>query len=286
MESDSPRGESRSSSLLARLLSGSLGIVLRRLGIRPSTEEEIHVLLREGIEAGIFEAAEHEIVTRVFRLGGHRASELMTPMKEVVWLDVTDPPEEMQRKITGSPHSRFPVCEGSIDNILGIVQVKDLLVHSFSGQPFGIKGLLKLPLFIYEGTPGLNVLEMFQKSGMHFAIVLDEFGSVRGLLTLNDILEAIVGDLPVGEGLDEPRAVHGEDGSWLLDGTIAIDEFKDLLGIAKLPRGDYQTLAGFVITQAGRIPATADRFEWGGYRYEVVEMDGLRVDKVRVSPLQ
>ena len=124
MISTSPRGDSRSSSLLARLLSGSVAIVLRRLGIRPSTEEEIHGLLREGIEAGIFGEAEHEIVTRVFRLGGHRASELMSPMKEIVWLDVTDSPEEMKRKITQSPHSRFPVCEGSIDSILGIVQVR------------------------------------------------------------------------------------------------------------------------------------------------------------------
>jgi putative hemolysin len=286
MDPDSPRDEPRSSSLIARLLGGSAAIVLRRLGIRPSAAEEIHGLLREGIEAGIFGEAEHEIVTRVLRLGGHRASELMTPMKEVVWLDVSDPPEEMKRKITESPHSRFPVCEGSIDNILGIVQVKDLLVHSFAGHPFGIKGLLKLPLFIYEGTPGLDVLEMFQKSRMHVAIVLDEFGSVRGLLTLNDILEAIVGDLPVGEGLDEPRALRRDDGSWLLDGTIVIDEFKDLLGIAKLPRGDYQTLAGLVITQVGRIPKTADRFEWGGHSYEVVEMDGLRVGKIRVSPRQ
>jgi putative hemolysin len=286
MDSSSPRGESRSASLIARILSGSVATVLRRLGIRPSTEEEIHVLLREGIEAGIFGEAEHEIVTRVFRLGGHRASELMTPMKEIVWLDVTDPPEEMKRKITESPHSRFPVCEGSIDNILGIVQVKDLLVHSFTGQPFGIKGLLKLPLLIYEGTPGLSVLEMFQKSGMHVAIVLDEFGSVRGLLTLNDILEAIVGDLPVGEDLDEPKSVRREDGAWLIDGTMTIDEYEDLLGISKLPRGDYQTLAGFVITQVGRIPSPADEFEWGDYRYAVVEMDGLRVNKVLVSPCQ
>src|SRR3954451_15660910 len=200
-----PKGESRS-SLLARFLSGSASMVLRRMGFRPSTEEEIHVLLREGIEAGIFGEAEHGIVTRVFRLGGHRASELMTPMKEVVWLDVTDPPEEMKRKIVESPHSRFPVCEGSIDNILGIVQVKDLLVHSFSGQPFGIKGLLKIPLLIYEGIPGLNVLDLFRSSEVHVAVVLDEYGAVRGLITLNDILVAIVGDLSEGDDLDEHRA--------------------------------------------------------------------------------
>src|SRR4051812_30151209 len=283
LDPSNAKGESRSSSLLARLLSASASMVLRRMGFRPSTEEEIHVLLREGIEAGGFGAAEHEIVTRVFRLGGHRASELMTPMKEVVWLDLDDSPEEMKRKISESPHSRFPVCDGSIDNILGIVQVKDLLIHAFSGQPFGIKGLLKLPLLIYEGVPGLDVLEMFQKSRMHVAIVLDEFGSVRGLLTLNDILEAIVGDLPVGEALARPRALRAEDGSWLLDGTIAIDEFEDLLGIGRLPRGDFQTLAGLVITRVGRIPTAADAFEWRGYRYEVVGMDGLRVDKVRVS---
>jgi putative hemolysin len=187
------------SSRIARLLSGSMTILLRRFGLRSSTEEEIQVLLKEGIESGIFGAAEHEMVNRVFQLGDHRANELMTPMKQIVWLDVTDPPDEMKRKIRESPHSRFPVCEGSIDNILGIVQVKDLLVHSFTGQPFGIKGLLKMPLFIYEATPALKILEMFKKSGMHVAIVLDEYGSVRGLLTLNDILEAIVGDLTAAE---------------------------------------------------------------------------------------
>jgi putative hemolysin len=192
------------SSPIARLLGGSIATVLRRLGRRTSTEQEIQVLLKERIEAGIFGEVEHEIVTRVFRLGDHRAHELMTPMKEIVWLDLADPPEEMKRKIGASPHSRFPVCEGSIDNILGIVQVKDLLIHSFTGQPFGIKGLLKLPLFIYEGTTGLRVLGMFKESKMHVAVVLDEYGSVRGLMTLNDILEAIVGDLSPGAEREEP----------------------------------------------------------------------------------
>jgi len=192
----------------------------------------------------------------------------------------------MKRKITESPHSRFPVCEASIDNILGIVQVKDLLVHCFSGQPFGIKGLLKLPLFIYEGTPGLKVLEMFRSSEIHVAVVLDEYGSVRGLLTLNDILVAIVGDLPEGEDLDEPRAVRRPDGSWMLDGRLTIEEFQDLLGISRLPEGEYQTLAGFVISEVGRIPTAGDHFEWGGYRFEVVQMDGHRVDKVLVTPRQ
>jgi putative hemolysin len=276
------------SSLFARLLSGSLASVLRRLSRRPSTstETEIQVLLKEGIEAGIFDEAEQEIVTRVFRLGDYQASALMTPMNEIVWLDVADTPEEMKRKITESPHSRFPVCEGSIDSILGIVQVKDLLIQSFSGQPFSIKGLLKMPLFIYDGTPGLSSLEMFKKSGMHIAIILDEYGSVRGLLTLNDIFEAIVGDLPLSqEDAEEQKAVQRPDGSWLLDGRLSIKEFEDLLGIADLPDGDYQTLAGYVITQLGRVPATSARFESGDYSYEVVDMDGRRVDKVLVQRL-
>jgi putative hemolysin len=291
MVSSLSRSDSRSLPLIARLLNSTIAVVLRRLGIRPTadprvTEEEIQVLLKEGIQAGVFEEAEHEIVKRVFRLGHHRASELMTPMNELVWLDIADSPDEMRRKITESPHSRFTVCEGCIDNILGIVQVKDLLVQSFTGQPFGIKGLLKMPLLIYEGTPGLKVLEMFKKSGMHVAVVLDEYGSVRGLLTLTDILEAIVGDMPVGEDLDEPKAVQRQDGSWVLDGMLAVEEFKDLLGIDELPEGDYQTLAGFVIKQLGRIPTAADRVEWGGYSFEVVDMDGHRVEKILVAPRQ
>ena len=187
----------------------------------------------------------------------------MTPMNEIVWLDVAETPEEMKRKISESPHSRFPVCEGDIDNILGIVLVKDLLLQSFRGQPFSLKGLLKLPLFIYEGTPGLSSLEMFKKSAMHVAIVLDEYGSVRGMLTLNDIFEAIVGDLPVSHEVEEPRAVKRPDGSWLLDGRLSIKEFKDLLGISDLPEGDYQTLAGFVIDQIGRVPAVAAQLRVG-----------------------
>lgn len=193
------------SSPIARLLSSSIATMLRRLGLRPSSEQEIQVLLKERIAAGIFGEVETEIVTRVFRLGDHRAHELMTPMKEIVWLDLADSPDEMKLKIGESPHSRFPVCEGSIDNILGIVQVKDLLIHSFTGQPFGIKGLLKLPLFIYEGTSGIRILDMFKNSKIHVAVVLDEYGSVRGLLTLNDILEAIVGDLSPGADLEGPE---------------------------------------------------------------------------------
>ena len=276
---------SAESSLIARLFNGTLANLLRRLGCRPSTEDEIQDLLQQGIEAGDFDEAEQELITRVFRLGDHRANALMTPMNEIVWLDLADSTEEMKRKIIASPHSRFPVCEGSVDNIVGIVQVKDLLAQGFGGQPFSLKGLLKMPLFIYEGTPALLSLEMFKKSAIHVAIVLDEYGSVRGLLTLNDIFEAIVGDLPLSADLEEPKAVQRADGSWLLDGRMGIKEYQDLLKISGLPEGDYQTLAGFVITQFGRLPTVAARFELGNYAYEVVDMDGRRVDKVLVALL-
>jgi putative hemolysin len=276
-------------SALVRLAGSSAGAVLRRLGVRSTegpgaTEERIKALLEQGAEAGVFDAAEREMVRRIFRLSDRRAGALMTPMKEVVWLDVSDPPERMQQTILASHHSRFPVCEGSIDAVLGVVQVKDLLTLCYEGRPFGLKGLLTMPLLIYEGTTGLKVLEMFKQSGTHIAIVLNEFGSVVGLLTLNDILEAIVGAMPTGEDQAGPKAVQRPDGSWALDGMLTPEEFEDALGPPRLPPGDYHTLAGFVVARLGHIPRAAERFDWGGLTFEVARMDGHRVDQVVVIP--
>lgn len=280
-------------SLLAmpvvHILSFTTNFVLAVLRIRPAehlpvTEEEITILIKQGMHAGVFEEAEHEIVRRVFRLGDRRAVALMTPRSEVVWIDVADPPEEVQRKITASPHSRFPVCEGNIDNVLGVVHVKDMLTQGFAGRSFDIRGLLILPLFIFEGTRGLKVLDMFKNTRTHIAIVLDEYGSVEGLLTLNDILEAIVGDLPGPDESEESRAVQRPDGSWLVDGYLSMDDFREILDLPDLPKGDYHTLAGFVITQLGHIPKTAERFDWEGMTFEVVDMDANRVDKILVTP--
>ncbi|CAN5709380.1 hemolysin family protein [soil metagenome] len=276
---------------VVHFLSLSTNLVLAVLRIRPSedlpvTEEEITILIKQGAQAGVFEEAEHDIVRRVFRLGDRRAVTLMTPRSEVVWIDVADAPEEVQRKITASPHSRFPVCDGSLDTVLGVVQVKDLLTQGFAGRPFDIRGILIVPLFIYEGTRGLKVLDMFKNTGTHIAIVLDEYGSVEGLLTLNDILEAIVGDLPDPDEPEDPKAVQRPDGSWLFDGMIALDECWELLGRPALPQGDYHTLAGFVITRLGHIPTTAERFDWDGLSFEIVDMDANRVDKVLVAPIE
>jgi putative hemolysin len=274
-----------------RLLSSATDFVLRTLGIRPTleppvTQEEIALLLQEGTKAGVFEEGEQEMVKRVFRFCDRRARALMTPRSDVVWLDVADSPDVIRSKIISSHHTRFPVCDESLDNLLGIVQIKDLLPEDTSLEPFRIKGRLTLPLFIYEGTRGLKTLESFKKSSSRVAVVLDEFGTVLGLVTLSDILQAIVGDMPVKpQRQDEDASVQRADGSWLLDGRMVLDEFRELFGLSSLPEGDFHTLAGLVVTQLGHIPRVAENFECVGLKFEIVDMDGNRVDRILVSRL-
>ena len=270
-------------SRTANLLALRLGI---RLAERPAiTHDEIKQLLQLGVRTGVFEESEHEILKRAFRFLERRARALMTPRSNVVWIDLADSPEEVRRKVIGSPHSRFPVCDQSLDNLLGIIQVKDLLAHSSEGAMFRIKGLLTLPLFIFEGARGPQVLEILRKSTTHTAVVLDEYGSVVGLLTLNNILEALLGDLPETVGDDEaPRSVQRPDGSWLFDGRFPLDEFRELFDLGELGDGDFQTLAGLVVTRLGHIPHVSEAFDYLGLRFEVVGMDGNRVDRVQVGP--
>ncbi len=276
------------------LLSASTDFVLRILGIGPSTEplvteEEIKVLIEQGTEAGTFEVAEQDMVERVFRLGDRPVSALMTPRPEIVWLDLEDSLEVNRHRIIDGGHSRFPVCQGGLDNVLGIVSVSDLLARCLSNQPLDLTVLLRQPVFVPESTRGLKVLEMFKQTGTHIALVVDEYGVIQGLVTLNDILIEIVGDVPSDDDQEEPQAVQREDGSWLLDGMLSIDEFFELFAIKEIPaehRGSYQTLGGFVITHLGRIPKASDYFEWQGMRIEVVDMDGNRVDKVLAAPMQ
>ena len=274
------------------LLGLSTEFFMRALGIRPSTEppvteEEIRALIEQGTQAGMFEEAEQEMVERVFRLGDRRVSAVMTPRTEIVWLDREASAQEIRHIITESVHSRFLVAEGSLDNVVGVVHAKDLLVHILSEQVVDLEATLEQPLYVPESMRALKVLELFKQSGTHIALVIDEYGGIQGLVTPSDILEAIVGDLPeAGEHVD-PLAVQREDGSWLLDGMLPVDEFKDLFDLGELPgedQGIYQTLAGFVVMQLGRIPAATDYFVWEGLKIEVVDMDGNRVDKVLVTP--
>ena len=281
-------------SPIVYLLSASTDLVVRMMGIKPSTEpqvteEEIRVLIEQGTEAGTFEEAEQDMVERVFRLGDRPVNALMTPRPDIVWLDLEDTAEENRKKMLDSCHSRFPVCQGGLDNVLGIMHVTDLLARSLSGQQLDLTVSLRQPVFVPESTRGLKILEVFKQTGIHLALVVDEYGVIQGLVTLNDIMVEIVGDVPSAGELEEPQAVQREDGSWLLDGMLPVDEFFEIFEIDEIPtehRGSYQTLGGFVITHLGRIPSATDYFEWESLRFEVMDMDGNRVDKVLVTPME
>ncbi|MCL1469020.1 hemolysin family protein [Argonema galeatum] len=280
-------------SPIVYLLAASTDMVVRLLGVRPSgeplvTERDITILIAQGTEAGTFEEAEQDMVERVFRLGDRPVSALMTPRPDIVWLDLDDSLDANRQKMIDSGHSRLLVCQEQLDNVLGVVQVTDLLSRSLLGQPIDLTATLRRPLFVPESTRGLKVLEMFKQSGTHIVLVVDEYGVIQGLVTLNDILVEIVGDIPSMYQQDEPQAVQREDGSWLLDGMLPVEDLFELFGIKELPedrRGNYHTMGGFVITHLGRIPIAADKFEWKGYRFEVMDMDGNRVDKVLVMPM-
>ena len=279
-------------SPMVYLLSASTDLILRLLGITASTEpqvteEEIKILIEQGTEAGTFEEAEQDMVERVFRLGDRPVSYLMTPRPDIVWLDLDDSAEENRQKMVDSAYSRYPVCQGGLDNVLGVMPVTDLLARSFRGEPLDLTVGLRQPVFVPESTRGLKVLELFKQTITHMALVVDEYGVIQGLVTLNDIMSEIVGDVPSTDGQDQPQAVQREDGSWLLDGMLPVEEFLELFGMEEWESeesGSYQTLGGFVITHLGRIPAAADHFEWQSMRIEVMDMDGNRVDKVLVVP--
>jgi putative hemolysin len=268
-----------------KLMSNATNFVLRLIGVNPSneppiTEEELQMLIMQGTQAGVFEEAEQDMVEGIFSLGDQRVYSLMTPRTEIVWLDVNDTTEEILEKIANSPYSRFPVRQDSLETILGIVKSRDLLVASLSGQKINLKELAKPAYFIPETTLASRALEVLKKTNTEILLVVDEFGGVQGLLTINDILEEIVGQMEE----EEPQATQRQDGSWLLDGMLEVDEFKEIFHLTKLPHeGEYETLSGFVMASLGRIPQTTDHFEWNNLRFEVIDMDGRRVDKVLVT---
>ncbi len=272
---------------LIKLLSGATNFVLRLIGVDPSaeppvTEEEIHLLIDQGTQAGVFQEAEQDMVEGIFSLGDSRVYSLMTPRTELVWLDVTDSIEEIRQKIAECSFSRFPVRQDSLETIVGIVKSRDLLVESLSGKEIDLKALLKPAFFIPETMFASRALELFKEKNTELLLVVDEFGGLQGLLTINDILEEIVGVME----FEEPQATQRQDGSWLLDGMLEVDEFKELFDFKALPHEDeYETLSGFMMTSLGRVPQAADNFDWNGFRFEVMDMDGRRVDKVLVITL-
>jgi len=284
---------SRVGAPIVTILNKSASFVLRAFHIRPSaeplvTEEEIKVIMEQGAEAGLIEKAEHETVRRLFRLSDRAVTALMKPRHDIVWLDADAPQELTMKRVVASSHSRFPVARGSLDNIVGIAKEKDLLAGCMSGKPLNLIEAAQPPLFVPGAIPAFRLLELFKKSRTHVALVIDEYGDVEGLVTINDFFEDLVGEVASADMPQERHAVQRPDGSWLIDGKMLVHDLKELLSLGTLPgeeQSSYLTLGGFVMMRIGRIPVTGDTFDAVGLRFEVVDMDGKRVDKVLVQPL-
>ena len=274
------------------LLSASTDLVLRLLPLRPAktppvTDEEISFMLREGAATGHIPQAETAIVEMALRLGDRRASAVMTPRTQVEWLDLDDTESENRRKIRESAYSRFPVVQGGSQHVIGIVQAKDLLACCLDGRSFDLRTATRSPLYLPNTVTVLRVLEAFKTSGEPMALIVDEYGDLEGLVTPSDILEALVGDLQ-GSAEADQRVVRRDDGTWLIDGMVGLDELKQVLGVSRLPGEDqdFHTLGGYLMARLNRVPMEADRITAGDYRFEVVKMDGRRVDRVLVSPIK
>ena len=275
------------------LLSASTDLVLRMLGAgkarqAPVSEDEIRVLMEQGARAGVFEQYEQRLVHNVLLLDERSIVAEMTPRLEVVFVDLNEPLEVNLRKIVESRHSRFPVCRGGPEHIVGVIHAKDILASQVAGERVDLAACRQDPLFVPETLTCIRMLETFKGSPLQIALVVDEYGDFQGLVTLNDILEAIVGDMPSSHEEGEQMVIERAPGSWLIDGMLDALDLKELLDVRELPAEDdgaYHTLGGMTMIQMGRVPRPADQFDWEGYRFEVVDMDGSRVDKVLVTKL-
>ena len=274
---------------LVKFLSRSMNFVLRLLGVNPTqmesvTYEEVILLLEQATEAGLVEEAEQDIVENVFLLGDKRVTSVMTSRPEIIWLDTEKTADEIEQAIRNYPHNRYIVADGDLDHVRGIILVRDLLL---SGFPKNLDWeVVKTPLYIPETMTILNLLEEFRLKQQHLALIVDEYGKVEGLVTVTDLLEAMVGDLPDSHETYNALAVQREDGSWLIDGLLTMDDFQELLELEQLPEGSgnaFQTIGGFVLFELERIPKASESFSWGGLTFEIVDMDGNRVDKVLLT---
>jgi putative hemolysin len=279
---------------VVRVLSLATDAILRLIGRRavespPVTEEEIRVLMEQGAEAGVFEEHEHQLVSRVFRMDELRVTSVMTPRTDIVYLDLEEPEETLLHRITDAPHSRFPVTRGDLDNIEGIVEVKALLADLVRGHKIDLQSRLLKPLYIPETLTVTDLLASFKKHRHTMAFIVNEYGELQGLATLNDAMQALVGDIAAVDDGGDKDIVKRDDGSWLIDGGVSVDRFKEALSVEQpLPEedtGSYNTLGGFAMLQLGRVPQVADRFEWDHLKFEVVDMDRNRVDKLLVTRL-
>jgi putative hemolysin len=286
-------GLSKIFSPLVNLLNFSSDFLMATLGIRKPkesvvSEEEVRVLIDEGLSAGIFKKAEKEMVESVFELDEQIAGDLMTPRARMIWLSLDDADEENWRRIAGSGHSHFPVYQETRDNVVGMVSVKSLWANLSLAGRVELRALLTPPLYVPTTMPAGKLIEEFKKSGKHLSLVVDEFGGLQGLVTLNDVMMAIVGNLPEREQRHEPKAILRPDGSWLIDAMMDIDETKKSLGIEEDLPGEeinrYSSLGGFILSQLGHIPREGEKIRWDRFDFEVIDMDRQRIDKVLVIP--
>ncbi len=250
------------------------------------TEEEVKILIDEGTKAGIFEPAEQDMFVRVMRFADRAVASLMTPRVDIEWLSLDENLDDLILKVCDGGHSRYPVGRDGLDEVQGVVFARDILAAALKAMEAGQRKLdlepyLKALPAIHESTPALKALELMRAAQAHVALVVDEYGQVEGLVTVTDVLEALVGELPEGGREDDPSAVQRADGTWLLDGSIPVEEVKHLFGLDDLPDEDrYETLAGFIMAGLGAVPHTGAIVRHAGFKFEVVDMDGRRVDKV------
>lgn len=276
---------------LIKLLSAStrFGIRLFNIDIQKEpyiTEEELKGFIQEGRQTGVFDEAEEVMVDGVFRLTERRVDAIMTPHTELDWLDTNDGREVMVREMLDSLYSRLPVADGDLDRIIGFVSAKDLMGVDLFSEDFNIRDYVKEPIFFPGNMKAIKAFEQFQSTGIHQAIVMDEFGGVEGMVTLYDVLESIVGDIPQDEYDTDVEIQEQIDGSLLMDGLVPIDVLKEKLGVEELPeeyKAGYQTLSGFIMNQMGKIPKVGQGFDWDGFTFKVIEMDGHRVERVEIS---
>ena len=276
------------------LLSVPTSFILKLLKVTanvepPVTDEEIKGLIAAGTEAGVFEKSEKDLIESVISLGDQRVTSVMTPRPKIVWLDLNDSAENISSQLTDNRFSRLPVARGGIDNIIGYATAKGLLAQFIRNEKLNLSKTLRAPFYVPETLTILELLEQFRESHTHFAIVVDEFGGVEGLVTINDVLEAIIGELPNSQHiLPEHGVTRRADGVLVLDGRLPIADFKDVLDLNNLPADEqdvYQTLAGFILFRLGKVPEVGERFDWDRYEFEIISMEQKRIDKVLVTPI-
>lgn len=282
-------------SPVVKILSLTTELVLRLLGIKekdeePITEEEINLMIAQGTKTGAFEKAEQDMIENVFSLADLRVKSLLTPRTQIEWLDLEKSDKENWNVLVESKHSRFPVGRGSLDEVVGLVYAKDILAKKASQglDTLELEGIMREPFFVPKSMKAFSLLEMFKKMGTEIAFVIDEYGSLQGLVTIDDVVEEIVGDIPLSWEEDEEEIIQRDQNSWLLDGLLSIEEVKELFELDELPgeaSGLFQTLAGFIMSYLGYIPNTGEHFEWQSLRFEIVDMDRTRIDKVLVTKL-